>query len=283
MSKVWIETAEITGALMNADDAKISVFDHGFTVGDGVFETVKTVDGVPFALEQHLTRLEHSARTLKMSPPNLESVSRAVNSVCSQTEVSHGVGRLRITWTSGVGVLGSERGKSWTLVVAWAPATAWPATAKLEISNVKRNQHSPLSGAKTTSYAENALAIAEAKAAGADEALLLNLDEKICEGASSNIFIVKDSHIMTPPASDGCLVGVTRNLVLDVARQHFDVMERSISLQELFGADEVFITSSTRDIQPVAAVGNQEYSGRRPVTTELMRLFAQSAEENFNV
>lgn len=283
MSKVWIESAERAGALHEQSESHISVFDHGFTVGDGVFETIKTVEGRAFALSEHLERLASSARMLKIAEPDLTLVRSAIRIVCQQEEVkSAAVGRLRVTWTSGVGALGSDRGQSWTLVVAWALATPWPSTANLASSSVKRNQHSQLSGAKTTSYAENALAIAEAKSAGASEALLLNLDGMVCEGGSSNIFAVKDGVLLTPPPSDGCLVGVTRNIVLRLAKEVVPVLEKSFTLKDLFDADEVFITSSTRDIQPVAQVDNQEYSVDRPITSRLMKLFSERAEEYFN-
>ena len=220
---------------------------------------------------------------LKIAEPDVSRVRNAIRVVCEQHEVKQAaVGRLRVTWTSGVGALGSDRGRSWTLVVAWAVATPWPETANLAVSSVKRNEHSQLAGAKTTSYAENALAIAEAKAAGASEALLLNLGGMVCEGGSSNIFAVKDGVLFTPPATDGCLVGVTRNIVLRIAHGAVPIVEKSFTLAQLLKADEVFITSSTRDIQPVARVDNQEYSADRPVTSRLMTLFAEHAEEYCN-
>jgi branched-chain amino acid aminotransferase len=250
------------------------------TVGDGVFESIKTVSGKPFALTPHLERLAMSAALMKLKLPPIEEVRTAIANVCALAEVQNApVGRMRVTCTSGVGALGSDRSDDWTLIVAWSPAPAWPETARLEIVSVPRNERSPLAGAKTTSYADNVLAIVEAKAAGADEALLLNLAGFVCEGASSNVFIVKDQRVSTPSLQSGCLAGVTRSIVL---KQNPDIVERQISVDELLEADEVFITSSTRDLQPVARVGVAQYSAPGDFTKKAMAIFSDRAKEHFD-
>ncbi|MEY4348376.1 MAG: hypothetical protein RIS43_795 [Actinomycetota bacterium] len=280
MTVLWIQTKNHTGGFVDAHQPQVSALDHGITVGDGVFETIKTVSGRPFALTPHLERLRNSAALLKLQLPSLDEVRSAVAKVCARDEVRKAsVGRLRVTCTSGVGTLGSDRADDWTLIVAWSEAKDWPATAALEIVSVPRNERSPLSGAKTTSYADNVLAIVEAKAANADEALLLNLRGNVCEGASSNIFIVINGEVITPDLASGCLPGVTRALVI---QQNPNIIERAISPSDLLEADEVFITSSTRDIQPVARVGSAQYSAPGDITSRLISIFNERTKEYFD-
>ena len=132
-----------------------------------------------------------------------------------------------------------------------------------------RNELSPLAGLKTTSYAENAVALAWAKERGHSEAVLGNLAGDLCEGTGSNIFVVIDGEVLTPTLESGCLAGITRQLVIDWG----DVTERDLPLQILETADEVFLTSSTRDVHPVVAVGERQLPSG-PVTARLRELFA---------
>jgi len=269
--KVWLD-----GAMLDSDAAQVSVFDHGLTVGDGVFETAKVLGGVPFALTRHLDRLAASARGLGLEPPDGDLLRRAVAETLAANAEHHETPlRLRITLTGGTSPLGSDRGDGGrTLVVALAPMASWAPTAKVVVVPWTRNERAATAGIKTTSYADNVVALAHAKARGATEALLMNTAGLLCEGTGSNVFVVLDGDLVTPPLSSGCLAGVTRALVLEWT----GAVERDVSPGALLGADEVFLTSSTRDVQGVHAVGDDVYVGAPgPVTAEVAGVFADRA------
>ena len=270
--KLWLN-----GALVDESDAQVSVFDHGLTVGDGVFETAKVRDGVPFALGRHLARLVHSAAGLALPAPDVDHVRRAVEETLQANAEHHATPmRLRITLTGGTGPLGSERGtQGTTLVVALAPTKPWPPSAKVVLVPWTRNEKSATAGIKTTSYAENVVALAHAKANGGSEAIFANTAGNLCEATGSNVFLVRDGEVVTPPLSSGCLAGVTRALLLEWT----DVVERDVEVGELLDADEVFLTSSTRDVQAVYAIGDHEVAPG-PVTARLAEEFAKRAAAN---
>ena len=254
--KYWV-----AGGLVPGERASVAVLDHGFTVGDGVFETLKTVNDptvgvVPFAMDRHLARLSRSAAGMGITMPAVDDIGDALLAVCAANpELAEG-GRLRITLTSGPGPLGSDRNSSApTLVVAAAPSSRWPTATTLAVSPWPRNERSPLVGLKSTSYAENVLALARAKSLGAGEALMANLAGEVCEGTGSNVFLVRDGRITTPPLASGCLAGVTRALVIEwCADAGIDLTQDPTPMASLVGVDEIFLTSSTRDVHPVDAV-----------------------------
>jgi branched-chain amino acid aminotransferase len=212
MTVVWCN-----GSLRNPDEPMISVLDHGLTVGDGVFETCGVLDGQAFALTRHLDRLARSAHGLGIDLPLDMEVRRAVAEVLAElpAEEPGCATRLRITVTAGAGPLGSARavGSVPTLVVA---AASGPASVDARVVRVPwvRNERSAVAGLKTTSYAENVVALAYAKEWGADEALLANTIGELCEGTAANVFVEREGEVLTPPLSSGCLGGITRDLVL---------------------------------------------------------------------
>lgn len=266
--------AWLNGAVVDLDAARVSVLDHGLTVGDGVFETAKVENGVPFALTRHLDRLAASARGLGLTAPADAEVRRAVAATLeANAELLAEPMRLRITVTGGSSPLGSERGDARpTLVVALAPLRAWAPTAKVVVVPWTRNERAATAGLKTTSYADNVVALARAKAEGGTEAILGNTAGNLCEGTGSNLFLVLDGELVTPPLSSGCLAGVTRALVLEWTA----AVERDVPLAALLEAEEVFLTSSTRDVQAVHAVDDHDYVGAPgPVTAEVTKVFAE--------
>jgi branched-chain amino acid aminotransferase len=287
--KYWV-----AGALVPAEQAAVAVVDHGFTVGDGVFETMRTVNDpgvgvVPFALDRHLVRLARSAQGMGLPAVDSEEVRDALLAVCAANPELADGGRLRVTLTSGVGPLGSDRSAGGpSLVVAAAPATRWPAATTLALSPWPRNERGPLTGIKSTSYAENVMALARAKAAGAGEALLANLAGDVCEGTGSNVFVVLGSTITTPPLSTGCLAGITRALVIEwCADAGVQVEQRTLPVDELARASEIFITSSTRDVHPVDAVlddrGQRIWSSASTPRTDLAaEIFATRSTAQWN-
>ena len=249
--KYWVNNR-----LIPAEEAEVSVLDHGFTVADGVFETLAVWSGRPFALTRHLRRLTSSAVGLGLPAPDATTVADACLAVCAANADSLGeAARLRVTYTSGSAPLGSERGDDGcTLVVAAAPTGSWPETATVAVVPWPRNERSPVVGLKTTSYAENVVALAAAKQLDAGEALMANTRGELCEGTGSNVFVAVGGRLLTPPLTSGCLAGITRELVIEWCREVMPVDEVTLPLEVLSTADEVFITSSTRNVQPVSRI-----------------------------
>ena len=184
-----------------------------------------------------------------------------------------------MTWTAGVAPHGSERGGApATLVVTVGELRAWEPSCSLATVPWARNERSAVAGLKTTSYAENVVALAYAHKQGADEALFLDTRGRICEGTGSNVFVVIDGRLVTPGTNTGCLAGVTRALVMDWCWGE----EAELTPTDLAAAAEVFITSSTRDIQPVHAVDDHRFDAPGPVTAKAMQTFAERTAEDLD-
>lgn len=243
--KVWID-----GVLCEEADARVSPFDHGLLTGDGVFETLKVYGGTPFAVRRHLERLAFSARGLGLEVPAEDVLRAAMADVVAANGL--GDGRLRITLTGGVSPLGSDRGPNGPLVIVAGGALApWPESTDVVVVPWPRNERGALAGLKTTSYGENVVALGWAKARGAGEAIFANLEGDLCEGTGSNVFVGIDGRLVTPPLSSGCLAGVTRALILEVVE---GAIEADLPVDALARADEAFLTSTTREVQPIRAV-----------------------------
>ena len=258
--------AWVNGRLLeDPNQPVIGVTDHGLTVGDGVFEALKVVEGQPFALTRHLARLTRSAGSLGLPEPDLDSVRAAVAAVLAQEHLA--LGRIRITYTGGPGPLGSGRGEATpTLVVVAVPLQPAPATTRVARVLWPRNERGALAGVKSTSYAENVVALAEANRRGASEAIFANLAGHLCEGTGSNVGYVVDGEVRTPTLASGCLAGVTRGLLLEWC----DVVEIDEPIEVLDSADEIFLLSTTRDVQGVHRVDDRVLEAPGPVTRELM-------------
>jgi branched-chain amino acid aminotransferase len=239
----------------------IAVSDHGLTVGDGVFEAIKAVEGRPFALGRHLERLSQSAEGLGLPAPDLDEVRRGVGEVLRDTKDP--LTRIRITYTAGPAPLGSGRGDGTpTLVVVAAPLPEAAESTRVATVPWPRNERGALAGLKTTSYGENVVMLAYAQQRGAAEAVMANLQGHLCEGTGSNVFYVVDGELRTPTLESGCLAGVTRALVLEwyggrEVDEPVDVVRR---------ASEVFLASTTRDVQPVSAWDDVELPVPGPIT-----------------
>jgi len=262
---IWVD-----GALVDDEAARISPMDHGLLTGDGVFETLRVYGGVPFAWTRHIERLGRSAAALGLVPPDGATLRAAADAVIAANGLPDA--RLRITVTGGVAPLGSERGGvPPTVVVASGGLTAWPPTADVVTVPWCRNERGATAGLKTTSYAENVRALAHAHDRGASEAIFPNTRDELCEGTGSNVFVVLDGTLATPPRSSGCLAGVTRDLVLELCdRTGVACTEADLPIGALHTADEAFLTSSTREIQPIARVdGRALASAPGPVALEL--------------
>lgn len=264
-TSVWLD-----GDLVAVEAARVSPFDHGILVGDGVFETLAVYRGVPFAWRRHHDRLRRSADGLGLSVPASGELRFAADAVVTANGIRDG--RLRVTVTGGPSPLGSERGNAApTVIVAAAPARPRPPSEDVATVPWSRNERGATAGLKTISYAENVRALAYARERGATEAVFANTRGDLCEATGSNIFLVVDGVVVTPPATSGCLLGVTRALVLELcADLGITSDERTVPLTALGDADEVFLTSSTREVQPVARVDDRTLpAAPGPITRRL--------------
>ncbi|MGO4598707.1 aminotransferase class IV [Terrabacter sp. 2RAF25] len=273
--RVWVD-----GDLVDPTGPSVSALDHAVTVGDGVFETAKIVDGRPFALSRHHRRLERSAEGLGLPPVDLAVVDKGIAAVLDGPAIPFG--RLRYSVTGGIGPLGSDRDdSSLTHIVLAAPQAPHPASGKLTVVPWTRNERSAVAGLKTTSYAENVVALARAKREGAIEAVFANTRGELCECTGSNVFVVVDGVVLTPPVGSGLLAGITRELTMEWGRAAgVDVREEALPLDVLQTADEVFITSSTKDVLAIHAVDDRALPEHNPVTRELLRVFRSNAERD---
>jgi branched-chain amino acid aminotransferase len=239
---VWVDDG-----LVPLDRAAVSPLDHGVTVGDGIFETIQIVRDEPFAAARHLARLRRSAAGLGLEGlPDDGELRQAMAAVIGANRVR--VGRLRLTVTGGVSPLGSDRGDSGrSVLIATAELPAWEASTPVITVPWWRNEHSAVAGLKTTSYAENVVALAYAHSRGGSEAIFANTAGELCEGTGSNVFVVHEGRLCTPPLASGCLAGITRELVCELV----EVEEVALPLAALASAAEAFLTSSTRDVQSI--------------------------------
>lgn len=264
MFPVWLN-----GELLDPTTATVPVFDHGLTVGDGAFETLRTERGVPFAMRRHLRRLRRSLDGLGLELDRTDDELRAAMQAVADT--IDGPGKVRLTVTGGPGPLGSGRDDAEpTVYVAGDRLEPWPATGAAVTVPWPRNERSAVAGLKTTSYAENVVALRVAKEQDAAEAILANTRGELCEGTGSNVFVVVDGRLLTPPLDSGCLAGITRELVLEVT----DAAEQPLPFDVLEQADEVFLTSSTRDVQALHRVDGRTFDAPGPVTKAAVRAFA---------
>jgi branched-chain amino acid aminotransferase len=269
---VWIN-----GELVPDEEAKISVFDHGLVVGDGVFETVKVTGGTPFALSRHLLRLSRSAAGLGLPEPDLDQIRAGALAVV-EASPRLPLARLRITVTAGIGPLGSGRGNSpVTAFIALAEQTPPEASIDVVVAPWPRNEEGALAGLKTTSYADNVRALAYATERGGGEAIFANIAGNLCEGTGTNVFAAIGGRLITPPLSSGCLAGVTRALVIEWA----GAAEDDLPMTDLSNADEAFLTGTTRDVQPIRCVNGRKLAAvPGPITRKAAEVFAMRSAES---
>jgi branched-chain amino acid aminotransferase len=257
--------------------AAVAGIDHGLVVGDGVFETLKVTESGAFAVRRHLDRLNRSAAALGLPEPDHGEIREAIDAVLDRRDFPRG--KLRITYTGGRGPLGSEApyGPP-TLIIILAPAEAAPQFTSIVTAPWTRNEHGALAGVKSTSYAENVRGLRYAASYDVSEAIFLNTAGHICEGTGTNIFIVFGDKVITPPLSSGPLAGVTRELIMEWSA----VEQRDLTLDDAMLADEVFITSSMRDVQGVERWDDQAFSRANTVTRAVATAFAQRAEADLD-
>jgi branched-chain amino acid aminotransferase len=279
----------INGKITPPEEATISVLDRGFILGDGIYETVKTYSGKPFLLDEHITRLERSASLIKM---DLSRLPLSIKEEVNKTVLKAGEGDfiVRIIVTRGAGDLFSDPFTlTPNLVILVREPPSVPSdihTAGVEIitSTVRRNPVQSLNPKiKTGSHLNEVLAALEAHEKGAFEALLLTINGKVGECSSSNIFIVKDNKVFTPPLPTGILDGITRHFTIQLARTSGVIIEETdFYPEELYSAHECFITSTVKEVMPVIGIdGKRIGDGSRGIITEkLQQLFFDKIQKH---
>jgi branched-chain amino acid aminotransferase len=269
MDHLWIN-----GRLCRLSEAVISPFDHGLMVGDGVFETLVARNGRAFASREHWDRLVRSCELMGLEPMSWEEFDGAMRAVLEANAMQEG--RIRVTLTSGEGPLGSARGKGQqTVLVAVSAPAKWSPSERVVVVPWTRNENGALAGVKSVSYAENVMALAYAKARGCGEALLANTRGELCEGTGSNVFVVVNGQLKTPPLSSGCLAGVTRLLVMQAcADAGIACTEEAMPVTVLKQCDEAFLSSTTRDVHPIGEVDGRTLP-TGPVTEAVREAFAK--------
>lgn len=253
----------VNGELLPAGEAAVDPRDRGFTLGDGVFETIRVRGGAVLRIERHLSRLRAGAAVLGLSPlPRDEDLADAITRTLAANGLTDAA--VRLTVTRGVpksrGLLPHPE-PSPSLVVHAEPFTGYPAElydrgARAVVGSISRNEHSPLARVKSLNYLDNVLARREAEARGADDALLLNTAGDLACASAANLFLLLDGVLVTPSAASGALPGTLRGLVAAelAPRAGLEVVERAVRPEELRAAEEVFLTNALLGIVPLTEV-----------------------------
>lgn len=288
---VYIFDNQGSGRLVPQKEATISVFDHGLLYGDGVFEGIRIYQGQPFRLEEHLSRLEQSAEAIFLTMPfKKEELEKAViETVNKNVERNPKVNYIRLVATRGAGDLGLDirkcpAGNIFIIVdkISLYPKETYDIGLRIKVAATKRTPPDSLNPKiKSLNYLNNILAKIEATNSGAEEALMLNHHGYVAECSGDNIFIVKGGILWTPPEEAGVLLGVTRSLVIEIAKgQGIGCEEKLFDLEELKGAEECFLTGTAAEIVPVVALDDNVIGpgSPGPVTQKLRQAFRDITE-----
>jgi branched-chain amino acid aminotransferase len=280
----------INGKLFPKKDAKISVFDHGLLYGDGVFEGIRTYNGRVFMLDEHIDRLYRSAHAIAMNiRMSKRSMAKAVVATCKANKAMNGYVRLVVT--RGVGTLGLNPylcHREQVIIIAGKiqlyPAELYERGLKVVTAGVIRNHTESICPAiKSLNYLNNILAKIEAINAGVVEAIMLNPQGYVAEASGDNVFIIRGNELATTPVSSGALEGVTRDVVMDIARQRgFDVRERNLTRYDLYNADEMFLTGTAAEIISVVEMDRRKIGTGHPgrKTKDLASRFHEFAQSS---
>ena len=262
----------VDGKYCDEKNAKISVFDHGLLYGDGIFEGIRAYNGRVFQLKEHIDRLFYSAKAILLDiPMSHGEVMKAVVETCRQNGIRDGYIRLLVT--RGIGTLGlnPNRCKDPSVIIIadkiqlYAPEFYEKGMEIITVPTT-RNLHSALNPAiKSLNYLNNILAKMEANIAGCEEAVMLNAEGFVSECTGDNIFIIKAGRLFTPPLSAGALHGITRGVVMDLAREEgVTVAEPNLTRYDLFNADECFLTGTGAELIPIVKIDGRVIGTGRP-------------------
>ncbi len=276
--KIWIN-----GRLYDKDDAKISVYDHGLLYGDGIFEGMRSYSGKVFRHQQHLERLYESAQAICLTIPiEINELEKAVNETLRVNNIRDGY--IRLVVTRGAGSLGLDPNRTSdpqviiiTDHISLYPKEMYENGLQIITSSVVRNHSAALSPRiKSLNYLNNILAKIEGLQAGCVEALMLNTKGEVAECTGDNIFLVKHGDVYTPPIDAGILQGITRDAVIDLAREEgLEVREIPLTKHDVYIADECFLTGTAAEIIPVVKVDSRVIGDGKPgpITRDLTRKF----------
>jgi branched-subunit amino acid aminotransferase/4-amino-4-deoxychorismate lyase len=248
MSQLWSN-----GEWFDSQDFPVSPLDRGAILGLGLFETLLALDGAPVFANRHLARLLTGCERLRWSVP-LPDFHETAKELLVRNNLTSGRARIRLAVSGGSGAIddltpGTDR---MVTMIALRVDDA-PASLTVNLCPWPRNEKSPLAGLKCASYAENLVALDHARRLGFDETIFLNTAGQLCEAATANLFLVKDSVLFTPPLESGCLPGITRGVVIESAARHgISCGQRDLTSADLRAADEVFVTSSIRGLTGVS-------------------------------
>jgi branched-chain amino acid aminotransferase len=274
----------INGEIVDPTVPHLSALDRGFTLADGLFETMRSYGGVVFRLDEHLARLEQGASALRLFlPPQLRAM--VLNTLRSAVDIGLRDASVRLTVSRGPGAPGVAPPPDAhpTVVIAVHPLPPFPASLygdglSASTATGRRNEHAVTAGLKTLSYTDAMVALAEARAAGNDDAIFLDTEGHLSEATSSNIFLLSDGVLLTPPLSCGALPGITRRAVLGLAHDRtLATEERQLHPDELHQSAEAFLTSSVREVVPVVRVDGRLIGDGAPgrITREIMAAYAE--------
>lgn len=277
----------INGRLLDREHAVISVFDHGFLYGEGIYEVLRTYDGVPFLFDRHMRRLRNSASMIRLDLPfsDTDIEQRFLDTVRAAGLGTDGrEAYIRILVTRGVGEITYDPAacpEPSVVIIAKphveAPASAYTDGVTVSMVGVLRNHPGTVNPLiKSNNLLNNALGNQEAIRKGAFEAVMRNYRGEIAECSTANIFIVKDGVALTPPIDAGLLPGITREFLFEVAQEaRVPMREQVLHDADLFGADECFLTSTTREIVPIVRVDDRVIGSGRPgpITRTLLDAF----------
>lgn len=267
------EVVFLNGELLPRSQARISPFDHAFLYGHGLFETARAYSGVFFRLDTHLDRLLRSAAILGIPLPEPDRAREEMTAACYHTLRANNLqnARLRLTLSAGEGeptpvTSGAAKPTLFVTARAYTPDPVLQhGGARATISGLRRTSRSLPSRLKTTSYLDSLMARREAADKGVDEALLLNEKGKLAEGSTSNVFVASAGTLVTPSVSTGLLAGITRAVVLELAKaEGVKVEEREVSPEELWTADEAFLTNSIVELLSLVEVDGKAIGSGKP-------------------
>jgi len=274
----------VNGKIVDEEKAVVSVMDRGFLYGDGVFETMRSYSGRILALEKHLGRLCASAEGIGLKiEKDRKYIKFILYNLLKINRLKDAYIRVSITRGAGRVGLGMSTVKGQTMVVTMNPFKPYPAKfykkgVTLFTASIRRDEKSPLTGIKTFNYLGSIVSRIESQKAGADDALFLNTRNEIAETTVSNIFLVKKRELITPSLDSGILPGITREIVLSLAKKVGKrPIERHVQPQELRGADEVFLTNTLMEVMPVTRIDNKKIGAGNPgpITTSIHRRYIE--------
>jgi branched-chain amino acid aminotransferase len=281
----------LNNKLVRKNQAMVSVFDHGFLYGDGIYETLRVYNGIVFMLDEHIERLYRSASLIQLTiPKNAASIKKAVYQTLRANRLREAV--IRITVSRGPGPTGLDPDlcKKPTFVIFATQFRKYPEQyyrkgVKISIVTTRRNIISALNPQiKSLNFLNNILAKIEAKNENAFEALMLNYRGYLAEGTVSNVFFIKNNMLYTPGLAAGILGGITRKAVLDIARAGgFQVMEGAFRKKTIYGAEEVFLSNTTMEVMPVSHIDNVRIGTRAGTTTKMFhQAYKQKVTDSIN-